>query len=72
MTSYNCCESSSLWSALNEHSYRQYTVYGDPPDVKVTAEQLEWLVDKKTRNDVHIGLYTEQDENNSVIWVSVT
>ncbi len=36
----------------------------------MTVEQIEWLVDKETRNDVDIGLYVEQDESNPVIWVS--
>ncbi len=55
---------------MSTDSYRQYTVYADPADVTVTVEQIEWLVEKETRNDVDIGLYAKRDKNNPVVWVS--
>lgn len=55
---------------LNKDSHRRYTVYGNPTEVNVTVQQLEWLVEKETRNDVDIGLYVERDSINPVIWVS--
>ncbi len=71
-----CCLASSIWSISQENNaYYLLTyplaVYANPVDnVSVTIEQIEWQVEKETRNDVDIGLHVEQDESNPVIWVS--
>ncbi len=66
-----CCLASSIWPSQAINAYYPLAVYANPVDnVSVTIEQIEWQVEKETRNDVDIGLYVEQDESNPVIWVS--
>ena len=68
-TQHMCCSSGS-WTASNLMSFYDFVVYANPEDnVSVTIEQIEWLSDKEARNDVDLGLYTQQNKTNPMIWV---
>ena len=64
-----CCLAESVWTINRNNHFAQFAVYSNPENLNVTVEQIKWLVDEETRGDIDIGLYIEQSDSNSVIWV---
>ena len=67
-----CCSSTNEpWSVSDRNSKYQFAVYSNPDEyLNVTVEQIKWLVDEETRNDVDVGFYRKRSDIDPVVWVS--